>query len=68
VLQRKLLTVAEASRLLRTSPRTLYTWARGNLPRVPVVRLGRRVLFDRLELEAWIKEHTLHPRKEDGEL
>ena len=62
-----LLTVSEAAKVLRVSPLTLRAWSRGPRPRVPVIRLGRRVLFDRVELEAWIKKHTLHPRKQAGE-
>lgn len=63
----KFLTKIEAASLLRISPRTLEAWARGSSPRIPCVRLGRRILFDRVELEAWIKKHTLHPRKEGDE-
>jgi excisionase family DNA binding protein len=63
----KLLTKIEAAGFLRISPRTLEAWARGPNPRIPCVRLGRRVLFDRVELQVWIKKHTLHPRKEAGD-
>ena len=63
----KLLTVSEAAKLLRVSPLTLRSWSRGPRPRVPVIRLGRRVLFDRVELEAWIKTRTCHPREEGSE-
>ena len=58
----KLLTTAEAAQLLRVSPRTLETWSRGPNPRVPCVRLGRRLLFDSAALEAWLKSHTMTPR------
>jgi hypothetical protein len=57
----KLLTLAEAARLVRLRPRTLANWARGPNPRIPVVRLGRRVLFDRVILEDWIRRQIVHP-------
>jgi excisionase family DNA binding protein len=63
----ELLTVSEAAKVLRVSPLTLRAWSRGPRPRVPVIRLGRRVLFDRLALEDWIKQRTLHPREERDE-
>jgi excisionase family DNA binding protein len=52
------LTLVEAALLLRVSARTLETWSRGPNPRIPSVRLGRRVLFERSALEDWIKRHT----------
>jgi len=58
----KLLNVAEAADLLRLSPRTLEAWARGPHPRIPAVRLGRRLLFDRTALEDWLQSHTVTPR------
>lgn len=61
--EKRFLIFPEAADFLRISERTLQSWARGDSPRIPVVRLGRRVLFDRVELEAWVKKHTHHPRK-----
>ncbi len=58
----KLLNMAEAADLLRVSPRTLEAWARGPNPRVPVIHLGRKPLFDRIALEEWLQSHTVTPR------
>ena len=58
----RLLTLGEAADFLRLHPRTLEVWARGPSPRVPVIRLGRRVLFDRGALEEWLRSLTVRPR------
>lgn len=55
----RLLVLAEAAQFLRINPRTLEAWSRGPYPRVPVIRIGRRVLFDQMELEKWLKVHTV---------
>ena len=58
----QLLTLAEAAQFLRLNPRTLEAWARGPCPRVPVIRLGRKVLFDRGALQEWLLSCTVKPR------
>jgi excisionase family DNA binding protein len=47
-LNEPLLTVGEAARLLALSPRTLYAWVEAG--RVPCVRIGRLVRFERSAL------------------
>lgn len=47
-MEAELLTVAEAARLLRVAPSTLYGLARQN--RIPHYRIGDRLLFDRSEV------------------
>ena len=50
-----LLTPDEVAALLRTTRKAVYAMiARGQLP--GIVRLGRRVLFDRAELLHWLAE------------
>lgn len=49
---RMLLTTVEAAEYLRVHPSTIRRWTQ--VPGVPQVRLGGRVLFDRDELDAWI--------------
>lgn len=50
-----LLTPDEVAALLRTTRKAVYAMiARGQLP--GIVRLGRRVLFDRHELLQWLAE------------
>jgi excisionase family DNA binding protein len=63
----QLMTLAEAAQFLRLNPRTLENWSRGSRPRVPVIRLGdmgRKILFNRSDLERWLREHTIRPRRE----
>ena len=51
----KLMTVIEAAELLRTTSKAIYSMvARGQLP--GLVRIGRRLLFDREALLSWIDE------------
>lgn len=52
----RLLNVPEAASLLRLSPHTLYRWVFQG--RVPVVRLGRRLLFDPEALRAWVLDRS----------
>ncbi len=60
--EKRLLSVREAAQYLGVSHRTLWTWAQQG--RIPHHRLGRRVLFDQLQLDALIKEKTGVPSKE----
>lgn len=52
----RLLTAREAASYLGLSRRTVWKWAADG--RLPVTRLGRKVLFDRLQLDALIDHHT----------
>jgi excisionase family DNA binding protein len=56
-----LLTVQEAAALLAVSDKTLYRMAR--LGQVPHVRVGRSLRFRREELEAWIRQQLIRPRR-----
>lgn len=50
------LTTAELAELLRTSPETTRYWRHiGKGPRS--FKVGRRVLYDIADVEAWIAEH-----------
>ena len=53
----QLLTVDGASEMTRLSTKTLYTYANKKL--VPHVKLGSRLLFEKLELEAWIDNNRV---------
>ena len=50
-----LLNLDQAAALLNLPPSTLRTWAWER--RVPCVKLGRRRLFRREDLERWISQH-----------
>lgn len=48
------LTLPEVADVLRVSPRTLYAWREeGGGP--PGFRVGRRLLFKRGEVDAWVR-------------
>jgi excisionase family DNA binding protein len=53
----KLISVAEAAQRLGISPLTMRAWVRQR--RLPVVRLGRRVLLDPQEVEEYIDAHRV---------
>lgn len=53
---KRLLSAREAAVYLGLSHRTLWVWAQQGL--ITVVRLGRRVLFDRVDLDKMIEAHT----------
>lgn len=50
---RRLFDSREAAHYLCVSPRTL--WTLQNCGTIPHVRIGRKVLFDRNDLDAWIE-------------
>lgn len=56
----ELLNVAEAARFLAVSPSTLYGWVWQR--RIPFVKLGRAVRFDKADLEEYIDRNKVHPR------
>lgn len=60
----ELLSVQEASKILRLSPHTLRAWTFQR--RLPVVKLGRRCLYRRQDLETFI-EKNLRPARDEGE-
>lgn len=51
-----LLSLQNAATRLGVSAETLRKWAASG--RVPCVRLGRRLLFDEHELQAWVARHS----------
>jgi len=53
-----LVDIKEAADLLRISPHTLRLWAFQR--RIPVVKLGRRCLFRKIDLEDFV-ERNLRP-------
>ena len=55
-----LLTAAETAQLLRIHLVTLYSWVREG--RIPSIKLGRKRLFDKRELQAWL-EARVEPRR-----
>lgn len=58
--QNELLTVAEACRYLKITPRTLYRYIRNH--RLPGFKLGKEWRFVRADLEQWIRERAAESR------
>ena len=55
----RLMTIEEAAAYLGLSIHTLYSWT--SQRRVPFVKLGNRVRFDRRKLDAWLETLTEYP-------
>ena len=58
-IERRLLTVQEAAQYTGLSVHTIYTMA--SQKRIPYVKVGRLVKFDRETLDKWIKQQTVMP-------
>lgn len=56
------LLLAEAAAFLRVSPRSLGSRAWRQKLRIPALRCGRRLLFDRDDLNEWLARHPEPPR------
>ena len=50
----KLLNVPEVAEILRISPHTLRTWIAKDM--IPIVRIGRRILFDEVDIIEFIEK------------
>lgn len=59
LIERRLLNIQEAAQYTRLSVPTLYTMV--SQKRIPYVKLGRLVKFDREALEKWIRQQTVMP-------
>ena len=62
---KRFLDVREASDYLGLAESTLYTMA--NQRRIPFLKMGRRLKFDRKELERWIHSHSVDPVPQKGD-
>jgi excisionase family DNA binding protein len=51
------LTLTEASELIRTPTATLYQWRTKKIG-PPSIKVGRRVLYKRADLKAWLDSKT----------
>jgi excisionase family DNA binding protein len=56
----KLFDLLEAARYLNLSPHTLRSWVQRR--RIPHLRLGRRILFDPIELDAFVETNRVDPK------
>lgn len=53
------LSVQEAAEYLRLRPQTLYN--KISRRELPHFKVGNRVLFDRAQLDAWVRGHAVAP-------
>lgn len=60
-LSEPLLTADEVAALLRVPRSTVYELTRSR--RLPFVKVGRRTLFVRLDLDDWVVENRVSPRR-----
>ncbi len=58
------LSVAEAAPVLGVSVFTVRAWIRQR--RLPFFRVGRRIVLDRQDLEAFLHAHRVEPREDRG--
>ena len=56
-MEHEYLTTEEAAELLRTPVNTLYVWRHKKIG-PPARRVGRRLLYPRTELLAWLNDDT----------
>ena len=62
---KRMFTVNELSNVINIKKGTLYFWASTRY--IPHIKLGRKLLFDSVEIEKWMEEHKKQPMKEwDG--
>ena len=57
-----LLTMDEAAKYLGISKLTLYGWVSAR--KLGYVKIGRLVKFKQTQLDAWIDQHTVTPRRD----
>ena len=57
----KLIKAEEAAELLGVAKPTIYSWVRRGV--IPYVQIERCVRFDPKELEEWVGERRIPPRK-----
>ena len=58
----ELLTLVEIAKLLRLSPHTVRKWVQSR--RIPIVRLGRKTLFNYEKISAFVTKHSV-PEKDN---
>ncbi|QPD03915.1 MAG: hypothetical protein Nkreftii_001689 [Candidatus Nitrospira kreftii] len=60
---KNLLTIDEAAKYLGISKLTLYGWVSAR--KLSYVKIGRLVKFKQDQLDAWIDQQTVKPRREN---
>lgn len=55
----ELITRIEAARILNLHPMTLCAWARKKKVDLPYIRIGRKILYSKKDINDFLKRHTL---------
>ena len=58
-MERKYLSVKELSEYLGIPKHTIYSWT--SMKRIPYVKIGRLLRFDKNKIDSWLKERTIEP-------
>lgn len=56
---KRIFTVKELSDAINIKKSTLYLWV--SQQKIPHIKLGKKVLFDSIEIEQWMQEHKRQP-------
>ena len=59
--ERKFLSKKQLANYLGLSPYTIDSWV-SERREIPFVKMGRRVMFDRKDVLAWVEANKTHPR------
>ena len=59
--EHRYLTVPEAAQYMRTTEGTLRQWISKGDRDIPFIKLGRRVLLDIHDIDAWLAEQRVEP-------
>ena len=51
----ELLNVKELAKIIKVRQGTIYLWV--SQEKIPHIKLGKRVLFDKSEIKKWIDQH-----------
>jgi len=65
MIEPRLMDVREAAEFLHLNRFSLYRMAGGR--KIPFLRIGRKLLFDRPKLERWIESRSVSERREAEE-
>ena len=57
----KLLDISEVSDIIGVQINTLYSWI--HQKRIPYIKIGRLVKFKPSDIDAWLKEKSIHANK-----
>ena len=60
-MDKKYLDINELSEYLGIPKHTIYNWT--SMKRIPYVKIGRTLRFDKSRIDSWLKERSVEPSK-----